>query len=221
MFIALGGCHQAFSSGADIGEVGLKDRAAAYDFVRRGAELVNLIGRLGKPAVAAIGGYALGGGLELALSCTLRIASNRAVFGLPEVRLGIMPGWGGTQRLAQLCGPSRAALLALTGDSIDAATAFAWGLVDQLVEHDALPESVSALCRTIASHRPAAVTGILAAVGIAGDDLAARLEREAQLFGELFMDPDTSVNMKLTKATADKTPSISLPKTNTKRNPAE
>jgi enoyl-CoA hydratase len=189
--VALCGSGRAFCTGADLHELAADDRAAAAEFVQLGAELVELLGRLGKPVVAAVGGHALGGGLEFALGCTIRIASDRATFGLPEVRLGLMPGWGGTQRLARLCGPSRAALLALTGEPIDAGTALSWGLVDRVVPHDRLDKSVASVCHQIAGYRREAVAGILSSVGHAGGDPTDGLEREAGLFRELFLLPDT------------------------------
>jgi enoyl-CoA hydratase/carnithine racemase/GNAT superfamily N-acetyltransferase len=190
--VSVAGEGRAFSVGADLNELASDDRAGAADFVRRGAELVTLVAGLGKPVVASVGGHALGGGLELALGCTVRLASDRATFGLPEVRLGIMPGWGGTQRLARLCGSSRAALLALTGESIDAPTALAWGLVDRVVPHDSLADTSATVCRQLGEARQASVTAILRAVGAADEvPLSDGLRREADLFHELFLRPDT------------------------------
>jgi enoyl-CoA hydratase len=190
--VLLCGLGRAFCVGADILELASDDRDAAADFVRRGAELVAMVADLGKPVVGSIDGYALGGGLELALGCTIRVASDRTMFGLPEVRLGIMPGWGGTQRLARLCGSSRAALMALTGEPIDAATAQAWGLVDRVVPHDTLAEVTAALCRQLAESRQVASASVMSALLAATDgQLADGLRREAELFHELFMRPDT------------------------------
>jgi enoyl-CoA hydratase len=190
--VSIAGVGRAFCAGADLQELNADDRALAADFVRLGAEMVTSINGLGKPMVASIGGQALGGGLELALGCTLRIASDRATFGLPEARLGIMPGWGGTQRLARLCGQSRTALLALTGEPIDASTAQSWGMVDRLVPHESLAEATALLCRQLAAMRPEAVSGIMNAVGaVDAEPTAVGLRFEAALFRELFLHPDT------------------------------
>lgn len=193
--VALTGSGRAFSAGADLEAMADPDREAAAAFVRDGAAMVDLIEGLGKPVVAALGGPTFGGGLEVALGCTVRLASERASLGLPEVVLGVMPGWGGTQRLARLVGRSRAALLALTGDAVDAGTASAWGLVDRVVDHEALDEAVMAVCQRIAGHRSAAVTRILEAVALPGGDIAEGLGREAELFRELFLMAETPASI--------------------------
>jgi enoyl-CoA hydratase len=189
--VVLTGQGGAFSAGADLVAMCDSDREAAAAFVRAGSAMVNAVENLGKPVIAAINGPALGGGLELALGCTIRIASDRAVFALPEVTVGLIPGWGGTQRLARLIGRSRAALMALTGEPVDAATAYSWGLVDRVVPHDDLLGSVAAMCRRIAGHRPEAMTRIASLVASTGEDLGAGLARETESFRELFNMPDT------------------------------
>lgn len=189
--VSLAGAGRAFCAGADLGVMAGPDREAALEYVRAGAAMVDLLAGLGKPVVAAIHGPAFGGGLEVALACTIRVASDLATVGLPEVVLGVMPGWGGTQRFARLAGQSRAALAALTGDPLDAATALAWGVVDRVVPHDQLAETVAALCARIAGHRAEAVTAIHAAVGAAAADPAAGLAAEAELFRRLFLLPET------------------------------
>ena len=123
----------AFSAGLDLREFTSLAAVDALSFVRCGAELCAAIGRYPKPVVAVIDGYALGGGLELAMACTLRIASDAAVFGLPEVGLGIFPGWRGVSNAVRLLGPTRAAELCLLGDKVDAATALGWGLVNRVL----------------------------------------------------------------------------------------
>ena len=110
-----------------------------------------MIEDLGIPTIAAINGFALGGGLELAMACTLRIASSNAKLGLPEVNLGVIPGFGGTQRLPRLVGQGRALSMILSGDAIDAATALDWGLVTQVVEPDGLMDAARALAEKLAA----------------------------------------------------------------------
>lgn len=189
--VSLSGEGRAFSAGADLEALSGSNREAALEYARDGAAMVDLLASLGKPVVAAINGPAFGGGLETALGCTIRIASDRAVMGLPEVVLGLIPGWGGTQRLAAFAGRSRAALAALTGEPLDAATALAWGVVDRVVPHDQLTESAAALCAKIASHRPEAVGAVHAAIAAAGPDTSTGLATEAELFRNLFLLPET------------------------------
>ena len=138
----------------------------------------------GKPVIAAIQGFALGGGCELAMACTLRIASERARLGQPEVKPGLIPGYGGTQRLPRLVGKGTALKLLLTGDMVGAEEAFRIGLVDEVVPAEALMSRAEALARAIAQQAPLAVAGCLRAVD-AGYDLPLEtgLEMEASLFG--------------------------------------
>ncbi|MBN2080674.1 enoyl-CoA hydratase/isomerase family protein [bacterium] len=127
--------EKVFSTGADIeGELKDLNSLEASLFTAAGREVFSLLGRLTCPTVALISGFALGGGLELALSCDFRIGVKTARFGLPEINLGVIPGWGGTQRLPRLIGRSRALKMILTGDPINAATALEYGLIDELVE---------------------------------------------------------------------------------------
>ncbi|MGD8230135.1 MAG: enoyl-CoA hydratase-related protein [Desulfobacteraceae bacterium] len=132
--------------------------------MRRGHQMNLEIETLGKATIAAINGLALGGGFELAMSCTLRIASEKAKFGLPELGLGVVPGYGGTQRLARLIGKGRALWYLLTGDMIDAAAAVDFGLVNQMVRQDELMEKSIEAAKKIASKGPLAVKMALFAV---------------------------------------------------------
>src|SRR6202789_408115 len=130
--ILTGAGEKAFAAGADIAEIANNTVVEAEQASRRGQALTDLIENLGKPVVAAVNGFALGGGCELAMSCAIRIAAESAKFGQPEVKLGVMPGYGGTQRLPRLVGRGRALKLILSGDIIDAAEAYRIGLVDEL-----------------------------------------------------------------------------------------
>ena len=134
--IVTGAGEKAFIAGADIVELSKQDGLSGKEFSARGQEVFNLIENLGKPVIAAINGFALGGGCELALACHIRIASEHAKIGQPEVNLGIIPGYGGTQRLAKLVGKGKANELILTGDMIDAEEAKQMGLVNQVYQHD-------------------------------------------------------------------------------------
>jgi len=142
-----GAGDKAFVAGADIEELAALDPMAARETSLRGQRVFRRLETMPKPSVAAINGYALGGGLELAMSCTLRVASSNAKLGQPEVKLGIIPGYGGTQRLPRLVGRGRALELLLTGDMIDAAEAHRIGLVNHVVE----PGELLDFCRKLLS----------------------------------------------------------------------
>jgi enoyl-CoA hydratase/carnithine racemase len=140
------------------------DPIAARGMAARGQHVFDLIEQLGKPVIAAINGYALGGGCELALACTLRLASDTAKFGQPEINLGLIPGYGGTQRLPRLVGKGRALALLLGGHTIDAAEALRIGLVDRVVQAGELMTAAEALASELATKAPQAVRAILEAV---------------------------------------------------------
>ena len=182
--ILTGAGEKAFAAGADIGELATLSAAEGHELARRGQEVFRKIETCGKPVIAAIQGFALGGGCELAMACTLRIAGDRARLGQPEVKLGLLPGYGGTQRLPRLVGKSAALKLLLTGDMVGAEEAFRIGLVDEVVPAEALMSRAETMARAIAQQAPLAVSGCLRAVD-AGDDLPleAGLELEASLFG--------------------------------------
>jgi len=162
--IITGAGDKAFAAGADIGEIAALSPTAATDFARRGQAVFNRIESLGKPVIAAVNGYALGGGCELAMACTLRAASERAVFGQPEVKLGVIPGYGGTQRLPRLIGKGRAMQMLLTGEMVDASEALRIGLVNMVVKHEELPPASEALAKRIIGNAPLAVKSCLDAV---------------------------------------------------------
>jgi len=189
--VITGAGEKAFVAGADIAEfVGLS-AADAQAFSRRGQQLFDAIAVLPKPVVAAVNGFALGGGCELAMACHLRVATSNAKFGQPEVKLGLIPGYGGTQRLPRLVGRARALELLLTGKNIDAATALQWGLVNRVVDPAELVATVQALVAEVLAVSPAAVARCLEAVRDGLDlPLARALELEASLFGGCFATAD-------------------------------
>src|SRR6201984_3800476 len=162
--ILTGSGDKAFAAGADIAEVSSYTGAQGEEATRRAQGVTELIENLGKPVIAAIQGFALGGGCELAMACTLRIASEGARLGQPEVKLGLVPGYGGTQRLPRLVGKGAALKLLLTGDMVGAVEAFRMGLVDEVVPGEALMSRAETLARSIAQQAPLAVAGCLAAL---------------------------------------------------------
>jgi len=182
--IITGAGERAFVAGADIGELSSQTPVEGTAYARAGQAVLNRLERLGKPSIAAINGYALGGGLELAMACTLRLAVESAKLGQPEVALGIIPGYGGTQRLARLVGAGRALELILTGDPIDAREAHRIGLVNRVVPAAELLPSAESLARTILTRGPVALRYALQAVreGLQMP-LDEGLSMEAALFG--------------------------------------
>jgi len=180
------GAGRAFVAGADIQEIADLAGAPGAEFARRGQAVFSRIERLAKPVVAAVNGFALGGGCELALACHIRVASSKARFGQPEVKLGIVPGFGGTQRLARLVGRGVATELILSGRNVAADEALRIGLVNEVVEPDALLERARAILTQILANGPRAVAASLAAIDQGLDlPLADALELEARTFGAL------------------------------------
>jgi enoyl-CoA hydratase len=156
-FIITGKGEKSFCAGADIGELANLDSKTGLEFSLRGQQLFSLIENCGKVSIAAINGYAFGGGLELALSCTFRFATEDAKMGQPEVKLGIIPGYGGTQRLLRLVGLSKAAEIILTGDAIDAQMAYQFGLINKITKKEALLNESLEFLKKIYSNGPLAV----------------------------------------------------------------
>lgn len=155
--IVLTGEGKAFVAGADIAEMSGFSPLEAREFARRGHRALGLVHDIEKPVIAAINGFALGGGCEIALACDIRVMAEGALIGQPEVKLGLIPGFGGTQRLARLIGPGRAKELVFTGDNITAAEALRIGLVNRVVPAAELVEQVTALAKQIAANGPTAV----------------------------------------------------------------
>jgi enoyl-CoA hydratase len=189
--IITGAGPKSFVAGADISEfIGLS-ASEGTELARRGHDTVfNRIERSAKPIVAAINGFALGGGCELAMSCHFRLASENAKFGQPEVNLGLIPGYGGTQRLVQLVGKGRALELMLTGNMIDAQTALQWGLVNHVVPQEELLNKTRALLETINTKAPVAVAHCIEAANAVFDEKKNGFETEIGLFGECFATDD-------------------------------
>lgn len=194
--VVTGAGDKAFVAGADIKELAEESASTGHLAARRGQEVFRKVETLGKPVVAAINGFALGGGLELALACHLRVASETAKLGLPEVTLGIIPGYGGTQRLARLIGRGRALELILTGRHIDAREAYRIGLVNRVVPAGELTSEADGLLRTIIANAPVALRHALVAVD-QGLDVAQEqgMVLESTLFGILFGTDDLREGM--------------------------
>jgi enoyl-CoA hydratase len=164
VLILTGAGEKAFIAGADINELSQQTPVNGREFTLYGQEIIHRLETLGKPAIAAINGFALGGGCEVALACTLRIASRNAKLGQPEVKLGIIPGYGGSQRLPRLCGKGVAHELILTGEMITADEALRIGLVNRVVEPAELLATAEAIARKIIANPPVAVKYALEAV---------------------------------------------------------
>jgi len=155
---------KAFCAGADINRLAECDAQSGYEFACEGQSVFRALETLGKPSLAAVNGYAFGGGCELAISASMRIASQMAQFGQPEVKLGVIPGYGGTQRLARLVGKGRALDLCLTGRFIDAQTACTWGLVSEVLAPEALLERARAILLGILGMAPLAIQSVLESI---------------------------------------------------------
>ena len=176
VIILTGSGDKAFIAGADINELAKLSPVEGRDYSLAGQAIFDFIENLGKPVIAAVNGYALGGGCELAMACTFRVASDNAVFGQPEVKLGIIPGYGGTQRLAKLVGRGQASQLLVTGEMLPAAEALRIGLVNQVVPQAELHVTVEAIAKKVIANAPLAVKFCL-------DALDRGMEMEATLFG--------------------------------------
>ena len=168
--VVTGKGEKAFVAGADIAELHKLDVVSAKTFAEYGQQVFNLIEKLGKPVIAAVNGYALGGGCELALACHIRLASDRAKFGQPEVNLGVIPGYGGTQRLTRLINSGRSAELILTGDLIDANKAYEIGLVSKVYPAEELIGKATELAEKISSKGQVAVRMALRSI-VSCDDI--------------------------------------------------
>lgn len=182
--VLTGAGEKAFAAGADILELAQVSAVEGQQLAANGQRIFNKLENLGKPVLAAINGFALGGGCELAMACTFRIASESAKLGQPEVKLGLLPGYGGSQRLPRLVGKGAALKLLLTGEMIGATEALRIGLVEEVVPATELLPRAEALAGTIAGMAPIAVAQSIAAVH-AGYDLSLdeALAHEAALFG--------------------------------------
>ena len=202
--VLTGSGERAFVAGADIGELAEMNPVGAREAARRGQVLCDLIERLGKPVIAAINGFALGGGCELAMACTLRLSVDTAQIGQPEILLGLIPGFGGSQRLARLVGQGRALEMLLTGDSVSAEEALRIGLVNRVLPANQLMADARALAETLADRAPIAARYILDVVSHGLQmSLAEGCDYEATLFGLVSATED---RVEGTKAFLEKRP---------------
>src|SRR4051812_11455173 len=182
--ILTGSGEKAFVAGADIGELSKHNTVSAKEYTHKGQSVLDLIEGLGKPTIACVNGFALGGGCELAMACTMRIASENAKLGQPEVKLGIMAGYGGTQRLPRLVGKGRAMQLLLTGEPISAAEAHRIGLVNEVVPQADLIKRAEEIAAKIIANAPLAIQYTMEAVNHGMElTLEEGLYLEATLFG--------------------------------------
>jgi enoyl-CoA hydratase/carnithine racemase len=182
--ILTGAGDKAFIAGADIGELAQSNAIEAEGSSTYGQEVLNLVENLGKPVIAAVNGFALGGGCESAMACSIRIAAENAMFGQPEVKLGVIPGGGGTQRLPRLVGKGRALQLILSGEMISAQEAYRIGLVNEVVPAAELIARAEGILKQILSNAPLAVKYALEAVNKGSETSQAEgLSLEAALFG--------------------------------------
>ncbi len=189
--VVTGAGEKAFVAGADISELALLTSVEAQAYALAGQAVFDEIEHLGKPVLAAVNGFALGGGCELAMACTLRVAADTARFGQPEIKLGVIPGFAGTQRLPRLVGKGRALDLLLTGRTVDAQEALAMGLANRVVPAASLMAEARALAALLADQAPAAVATLLDAVHRGLDmTLAEAGYLEATLFGLTFSTAD-------------------------------
>src|SRR5437763_937334 len=195
--IITGGGEKAFVAGADINELAQKTPITGKETSERGQEILSNIERFPKPVIAAINGFALGGVCELALACHIRIASDNAQIGLPEVTLGIIPGYGGTQRMARLLGKGKALELICTGERIGAEEAERIGLVNKVVPVDQLMSTAEEMAKKIVSRAPLAIRAAIEAV-TRGSEMPMQEGQflEATLFGLLCASEDTKEGMK-------------------------
>ncbi|WP_213805997.1 enoyl-CoA hydratase-related protein [Granulicella sp. dw_53] len=192
-----GAGEKAFAAGADLNEVGQTDEVSGVALALRGQRVFREIETCGKPVIALVNGFALGGGCELALACTMRIASETARLGQPEVKLGLVPGYGGTQRLPRLVGRSAALKIMLTGEAVGAVEALRIGLVDEVVPADKLLSRGEEVAKAIVAVAPLAVEGCLEAV-LRGGEVALEegLRIEAEIFGRLCGTEDKREGVK-------------------------
>jgi enoyl-CoA hydratase len=204
--ILTGAGPKAFVAGADIAELADVDREHGIEMAKRGARVFRQIEQLKKPVIAAVNGFALGGGCELAMACHIRLASPNARFAQPEVKLGLIPGFGGTVRLPRLVGRGRALEMLLTGDMIDAAEAARIGLVNRVVPSVTLLDDARALMRVILAQGPVArrlcLQAVDGALDLTADDA---LALEATYFGDACATEDKAEG---TRAFLDKRPPV-------------
>ena len=193
VIIITGSGEKAFIAGADIKLMQKMNREEAFEFANLGQELANLIEKSDKPVIAAVNGYALGGGCEIALSCHLRIASDNAIFAQPEVKIGLLPGWGGTQRLPRIIGRGLANEIILTGRNVTAKEALDIGLVNKVVPQEELMNTCFDIANMILKNSPNAIAESIKLIRLAaGTKLKKGLSKEAKSFSQLFETEETA-----------------------------
>jgi enoyl-CoA hydratase len=191
VIVLTGAGSKAFVAGADIAEMNGLSPTQGLDFSRHGQKLMQQIEECGKPVIAMLNGFALGGGMELAMACHLRVASDTAKLGQPEINLGLIPGFGGTQRLLRLAGRGPALELCLLGQPIDAARALALNLVTRVFPADQLEAETDRLAEQLAAAAPQALRAMIGAIVQAGEaPLSAALDYESQAFAVTFSTDD-------------------------------
>jgi enoyl-CoA hydratase len=188
--IITGAGEKAFVAGADISGFLKGDRNSGAVFAEKGQQLFSKIENASKPIIAAVNGFALGGGCELAMCCHFRLASENAKFGQPEINLGIIPGYGGTQRLTRLVGKGRAMELMMTGENIEAQEAYRIGLVNHIFKQEDLLELAVTKMKTITSKSSIALAQLIEATNAADGDAATGMKKEATCFGKSFASED-------------------------------
>ena len=194
--VILTGTGKAFVAGADIKAMAAYTPLEARSFAHRGQRVLNLIENFPHPVIAAVNGFALGGGCELAMACDFRIASENARAGQPEVNLGVIPGFGGTQRLSRILGTSAAKYLLFTGEIIPAARCLELGLFNEVTAHENLLPRCREIARAIAAKGPVAVSYCKAAVNLGSEStLSHGLSHEAELFAQTFATEDQKEGM--------------------------
>lgn len=186
-----------FVAGADINEIVNLNPQEGNVFAKNGQNILDLIENLGKPVICAVNGFALGGGCEISLACTIRIASTNARFGLPETGLGVIPGFGGTQRLPRIVGKGRALEIMLTGDMVNAEEAYRIGLANKVVEQDELINTVEKIASKMIANAPIALKYCMDAVNKGLEmNLKDGLDYEASLFSLACSTDDMKIGMK-------------------------
>ena len=193
VIIITGSGEKAFIAGADIKLMQKMNKSEAYEFANLGHKLANTIENSDKPVIAAVNGFALGGGSEIALACHIRVASDNAVFAQPEVKIGLLPGWGGTQRLPRIIGKGLANELIITGRNVDAQEALEIGLVNRVVSKEELINTCVDIAQLIIKNSPKAISESIKLINLSsGTELNKGLSNEAEEFSELFETQETT-----------------------------
>ena len=197
VIILTGSGKKAFIAGADIKIMEKLDSKSAYDFGLLGQELTYIIENSTKPIIALVNGFALGGGCEISLACHIRLASDNAMFGQPEVKLGLIPGWGGTQRLPRIVGKGIATELIITGKIIDSNEAYRIGLVNRILKKNNLIEESFEFAKLILQNGPKAISKSLSSINNSSNSsLNNGLENELETFSKLFGSQETNEGLK-------------------------